>query len=96
MAPRTITREEFDVAMEAVWAELQYQNQLDRRTSDEAKSVPGFTTLGRHYLAKTEEAWVSQAAIETTGQVEEALEGLRKLAGIFVRGMIYCGIRKRG
>jgi hypothetical protein len=55
MATTIVTREQFDAACEAVWSEIEYQNNLPRR----------------------------------------CLPSLRKLAAIFVRGMIYCGIRPR-
>jgi len=87
---KLITREEFDKAVEAVWTEIEYQNGLPRRTaSAEAKDVPGFLTLGRRYMRKTEDLWADNAC------AEEALPGLRKLAAIFIRGMIYSGIRGR-
>jgi len=98
--PRTITREEFDQACEAVWSEIEYQNSLPRRTADEARTVPGFITLARVYLDRTAVAWTDHAGVENKGHgqdvvVPEALHGLRKVAAILVRGMIYCGIRPR-
>lgn len=91
-----VTREEFDEAMEAVWSELQYQDNLPIRTADEAKDVPGFLTLGRRYMRSTEDAWADQAATEgSPPQVPMALDGIRKLAGIFVRAMVYNGVRHR-
>ena len=93
-----ISREEFMDACAALWSELQYQNTLPRRTKDEATDVPGFATLGRVYLRKLEDAWSSTAGeIQEDGsiQVPEALHGLRKVAAIFVRAMIYNGIRCR-
>ena len=95
MASLKISREEFDEAVEAVWSELQYQDNLPIRTADEAKDVPGFLTLGRVYQRKVEDVWASTPATGEPPQVEEALHGLRKVAGIFVRAMIYNGIRKR-
>ena len=89
---RLVTREEFDKVCEAIWSELEYQNNLPRRTDDEAKDVPGFATLARRYMRKLEDDW---ADLPGTPQVEPALHGLRKLAAIFVRSMIYCGIRHR-
>jgi len=86
-----ITREEFDVAVDAAWTEIEYQNSLNRRTpGSEAKDVPGFLTLGRRYLRETEDLWADNAGDEL------ALNGLRKLAAIFIRGMVYSGIRSRG
>ena len=98
MAGRMITRKEFDEACEALWTELEYQNNLPIRTADEAKSVPAFLTLLRRYERKVEEAWADHpAALQVDGQtqVPEALHGLRKLGGICVRAMIYNGVRKR-
>ncbi|RLC98439.1 MAG: hypothetical protein DRI46_11310 [Chloroflexi bacterium] len=93
-----VTREDFEEAMEAVWTELQYQDNLPIRTDDEANDVAGFLTLGRVYQRKAEDAWASNAATKEDGvtpQVEEALHGIRKIAGIYVRAMCYNGIRKR-
>ena len=87
-----ITREEFDEACDALWTEINYQNNLSRRTADEAKDVPGFLTLGRRYERKIEDDWADQAG---TPQVEDALHGLRKVSAIYLRGMIYCGVRDR-
>lgn len=43
--PRKVTREEFDKAVEAIWSEIEYRNDLDRRTDeDEAKDIEGFRT----------------------------------------------------
>ena len=92
---KTIGRREFDVACDALWSELQYQDNLPRRTDDEADDVPGFLTLGRRYMRKVEDAWADQAGTAPNGQVEDALHGLRKLSAIFLRAMIYNGIRKR-
>ena len=88
-ATTTVTREQFDKAVEAVWTEIQYQNSLERRTGDEAKEPAGFFTLGHVYLRRGEDAWSDNAGIEA------CLPSLRKLAAIFVRGMVYCGIRER-
>ncbi len=87
--PRNVTRLNFDIACEALWAELQYQDNLPRRTEDEAKDVPGFLTLGRVYAHKAAVDWSDHAGDEL------ALHGLRKLAAIYLRGMVYCGVRKR-
>lgn len=84
-----ITREQFDAACEAVWSELEYQNSLPRRTEDEAKDPQGFATLGRVYLRRLEDAWADHPG------TEPSLPVLRKLAAIFVRGMVYCGVRAR-
>lgn len=87
---RQVTREEFDRAVEALWSEIQYQNNLSRRTDQaEAKEAPSYLTLGQVYLNKAGEDWAMQAGDEA------ALHGLRKLATIFLRGMIYCGVRER-
>lgn len=85
-----VTRAQFDQACEAVWSEIQYQNELPIRTEEnEAKEPAAFATLGRVYLRRLEEAWSNDAGIEA------ALPFLRKLAAIFTRGMIYSGIRYR-
>lgn len=85
-----ITREKFDEAVEAVWSEIEYQNALPRRTDDsEAKDVQGYATLGRVYLRRLEDAWADEEGDEP------ALQMLRKVAAIFVRGMAHCGVRKR-
>jgi hypothetical protein len=86
---RTVTRSEFNAACDAVWSEIQYQNSLPRRTGDEAKDPASFATLGRVYLRRLEDVWADNPG------VEEALPSLRKLAAIFIRGMIYSGIRYR-
>ena len=93
-----VSREEFDIACEAIWSEIEYQNNLDRRTGDEAKDVASFATLGRVYLRKMEDNWSSKAAVQQDSgntAVTECLHDLRKLSAIFVRGMIYCGIKHR-
>lgn len=95
MYPRTVSRQEFDTACDAVWTEIEYVNNLDRRTSDEAKSVPAFSTLARRYLRLMDDSWADQPNDPSTGQVEDAVHGLRKVAGIMIRAMIYCGIRAR-
>jgi len=89
MAARTVTRAEFDEAAEAVWSEIEYQNNLPRRTDDEAKEPAGFFTLARVYLRRGEDAWSDNAGTEA------CLPSLRKVAAIVVRGMIYCGVRFR-
>jgi hypothetical protein len=96
--PKYVSRAEFDKACEALWTEIEYQNSLPRRTEDEAKDVAGFATLGRRYLRKLEDNWADKPGTmspEGTVVVEDALHDLRKLSTIFLRGMIYCGIRKR-
>ena len=90
-----VSREEFEEVMEAIWSELQYQDNLPIRTADEAKDVPGFLTLARVYQRKTEDAWANNPGTGSPPQVEEALHGLRKCAGIFVRAMAYNGVRSR-
>jgi hypothetical protein len=87
-----VGREEFDIAMEAVWTEIEYQNNLGcRRTNEnEAKDIPGFLTLLRRYERKVEDAWA-----DSTGSVKEAEEGMRKLAAICVWAMIYTDIWDR-
>jgi hypothetical protein len=86
---RFVTREDFDKACDAVWSEIEYQNNLPRRTDDEAKEPAGFFALGRVYLRRGEDAWADNAGTEA------CLPSLRKLAAIFIRGMIYCGVRFR-
>lgn len=88
---RTVTRQEFAAAVNALWTEIEYQNNLPRRTDDEAKEPAAFATLGRRYLRKLEDDWADQPG----PVVEDALHDLRKLSAIFLRGMIYCGIRDR-
>lgn len=87
-----VSRDDFDEAVEALWSELQYQDSLPRRTDDEAKDIPGFLTLARRYERKIEDDWADQAG---NPQVEDAVHGLRKVAAIFVRAMVYNGIRFR-
>lgn len=94
----SITRHEFDEASEALWSELQYVDNLSRRTDDEAKDVPGFLTLLRRYIRLAEDHWSDNPGTtqpDGTVQVESALHDLRKLSAITLRGMIYCGVRKR-
>lgn len=98
-----IMRQDFDLACEAVWTELQYQDALPRRTEeDEAKDPASFATLGRRYLRKLEDNWADKPGEyvgdrngKPTYAVPDNLHDLRKLAAIFVRGMVYCGIRRR-
>lgn len=87
--PRMVTRKEFDEACDAVWTEIEYQNNLPRRTDDEAKEPAGFATLGQVYLRRLEDTWADNAG------TAQSLPYLRKLAGIFIRGMIYCGVTRR-
>lgn len=90
-APRLVTRDEFDDACDALWTEIEYQNNLARRTGDsEARDIPAFLTLGHRYARKVEDAWA-----DWPGNTDEAKSGLRKLAAIYLRGMIYCGIVHR-
>jgi hypothetical protein len=89
-APRTVTREEFDEVCEAIWSELEYQNNLPRRTDDEAQNIAAFLTLARRYMRTLEDEWADNA-----GVTDEALSGLRKVAAIFSRAMIYNGVIKR-
>jgi hypothetical protein len=92
--PRIVSRAEFDRACDALWTEFEYQNTLERRTEDEAKDVPGFTSLGRRYIRHCENHWADYPGLENPGS-PSPLDDLRKLAAIFLRGMIYCGIRRR-
>lgn len=98
---RYITRQDFEKACDALWTEIQYQDALDRRTADEAKDPPGFATLGRRYLRKLEDDWADNPGTanlnvhEPPYVVEAALHDLRKLSAIFLRGMVYCGVRNR-
>ena len=88
--PRTVTRAEFDRAVEAVWTEIEYQNNLPRRTPDEAKEHMAFCALARRYMRKMEDDWA-----DNPGIVPAVHDGTRKLAGIWIRAMIYCGIAPR-
>lgn len=100
--PRYVTKDDFDRACEALWSEIQYQDNLPRRTDDEARDPASFATLGRRYIRKLEDNWADNPG-EYIGHhnglptyaVPKNLDDLRKLAAIFVRGMIYCGIRTR-
>ena len=92
---KCVTRGEFEEAMEAVWSEIQYQNSLPRRTDDEAKSIPSFCKMGEIYSDRAAVAWNDQQADEESGQVEDALHAVRKCAAIYLRGMVYCGVRYR-
>jgi len=97
--PRDVQRTEFNDAVATIWEEICYQNDLPRRTADEAKDVPGFCTLLRRYLRQLEDTWADNAGEELPNgqvQVPAALDGLRKIAAIAVRGMIYNGIQIRG
>ena len=87
---RIVSKGEFDEAAEALWTEIDYQNNLPRRTEDEAQDVPGFCTLLRRYLRMIEDGWA-----DNPGPVKAAEEGLRKLAAIALRGMVYTKIWKR-
>lgn len=94
----SISREDFNTACDALWAEIKYQDNLSIRTDDEAASVPAFLTLLRRYLRKAEDAWADnpgKVQEDGTVQVSEALHSLRKLAAIATRAMIYNGIRFR-
>jgi len=93
-----ITGKEYVEASEAILTELKYQDSLERRTDDEAKDVPGFLTLLRRYTRIVEDSWSDNPGTpqeDGSVQVEQALHGLRKLAAICVRAMIYNGIRAR-
>lgn len=94
----SVSREDFDHACDVLWGELLYQDSLKRRTDDEAQDVPGFLTLARRYLRQAEDNWADKPGVQQPEggvQVAEALHDLRKLAAIFVRAMIYNGIRSR-
>lgn len=98
MNQRNITKDEFNKAVEAIWTEIEYRNSLDRRTEDEAKDVPGYLTLIDRYRRLTADKWSDSPGTlqeDKKYQVEEALHGLRKIAGIAICSMIYCGIKKR-
>jgi hypothetical protein len=93
-----IAHSDFAAAMKAIWSEMGYQDTLERRTDDEATSVPAFLSLLRRYLRQTEDVWADRAGViqpDGQTQVTEALDGLRKLAAIAVRAMIYNGVRPR-
>lgn len=96
--PRTVTRAQFLRAADAVWEELAYQDNLPRRTEDEALSIPAFLSLLRRYIRKAEDDWADRPGVsqpDGTIQVSEALDGLRKIAAIGLRAMIYNGTRRR-
>lgn len=79
-----------ETAFTAILGELLYQDDLPRRTDDaEAKEVPSFLALLDVYTEKAKRDWAEQAGDEA------ALHGLRKIAAIAVRGMVYCGTRIR-
>ena len=85
-----ITKAQFKEAAQALVGELAYQDSLPRRTEDgEAKDPAAFATLARVYLRKLEDNWAMNEGNEL------ALHDLRKCAAIFVRAMIYCGVRER-
>jgi len=94
-----VTREQFDKAMEAVWTEIEYRNNLERRTEeDECKDIAGFCTLLRHMLHKCEQDWYSWKASEQPDgqmQVTECLHWMRKLASGAVIAMVYNGSLNR-
>lgn len=97
-AKRIVSSDEFANTCQAIWTELDYQNKLPIRTADEAKDTAGFATLARAYLAELETHWAKkpgQVQPEGNVAVPECLDDLRKLAAIFARAMIYCGIRPR-
>ncbi|KKM14082.1 hypothetical protein LCGC14_1391330 [marine sediment metagenome] len=75
--------------MQVVWDEIQYQNKLKIDYDIQAKDLPGFLTLGRRYMARAEAAWADK------NDPTDALHELRKLAAIFVRAMVYCGVESR-
>ena len=97
--PRKITREEFDKAVEAIWSEIEYRNDLERRTDeDEAKDIAGFCTMLRHMLTKCEQDWYNWKASEQPDgqmQVTQCLDWMRKLAAAAATSMIYNGIKER-
>lgn len=96
--PRNVTREEFDSAVESLWSEIEYQNNLPHRTDDEATEVPAFCTLLRQYTNQCEVNWMNNAGeLQEDGQVQvaSALHGLRKISAIALRAMIYNGIKKK-
>jgi len=101
MAKKLDQGEDWDcwlAVMDAITDELKYQDALPRRTDDEAKDVPGFLTLARVYMRRCEDNWANNPGMmqpDGQVQVEEALHDLRKLAAIFVRAMIYNGVRRR-
>ncbi len=90
-----VDRHQFDMACEALWTEIEYQNNLARRTDDEAKDVPGFLTLARCYERRVEDDWADNPGTGHPPQVEQALHGLRKVMAIYLRAMVYCGVRDR-
>ena len=88
----------FLTACSAILGELEYQDHLPRRTTNEAKDVAAFATLARVYLRKLEDVWaMNPGTLQEDGsvQVTESLHYLRKLAAILVRAMIYNGVIPR-
>lgn len=85
-----ISKIEFDEVCKSLWTEIDYQNHLARRTNDEAKDIPGFTTLSRVYLRRLEDKWSDNAGVD-----DDCLDSLRKLSAIFLRAMVYCGTKNR-
>ena len=98
MSRKYVTREELNDVVEALWSELDYQNKLDRRAEDEGTNIPGFLTLADVYLRKTADAWAKSPAVEQPDgsfQVSEAQDGIRKVAAIMIRAMVYNGAKMR-
>ena len=94
----SVSRDDFDRVCRAVWTEINYQNIMSRRTADEAKDVPGFLTLARRYIRQTEDVWADNPGVEYydgSVQVPEALDGLRKIAAIMIRAMVYNGCKNK-
>ena len=88
---KKITRKEFDEACEILWSEIEYQNNLSRRTDEtDAKTPQEFATLGRVYLRTLEEEWAKKHNVNN-----ECLDKLRILAATFLRAVIYCGSKER-
>ena len=93
---KNVNLNDLETVFDAIRTELKYQNELPIRTDDEAKDVAGFATLARRYLRKLEDNWADNpGTLQPDGsiQVEKALHDLRKMAAIFVRAMVYNGVR---
>lgn len=86
----TVSREAFDRAVEAVWSEIQYQNELPRRTdSGEAHGIAGYASLIDKCNRDMVDTWYAEKG------EDRCLHNIRKTAASAIRGMIFCGVRPR-
>ena len=93
-----ISFDKLETAFTAVVGESTYVDSLDRRTDDEAQSIPAFLTLLRRYIRQCEEQWVDNPSVKQSNgdlQVTECLDTMRKITTIAMRAMIYNGIVNR-